>query len=25
MEQIFTSGKSSVEFIGWWRLPAQSL
>ena len=25
MEQIFTSGKSSVEFMGWWRLPAQLL
>ena len=25
MEQIFTPGKSSVEFSGWWRLPADSL
>ncbi|MDB9761179.1 hypothetical protein OAC06_00015 [Alphaproteobacteria bacterium] len=25
MEQIFTSGKSSIEFTGWWRLPVQPL
>ena len=25
MEQIFTSGKSSIEFLGWWRLPAKNL
>jgi len=25
MEQIFTVGKSTIEFSGWWRLPAGSL
>jgi len=25
MEQVFTSGKSSIEFLGWWRLPVKSL
>ena len=25
MEQIFTSGKSSIELTGWWRLPVQPL
>ncbi|PPR15938.1 MAG: hypothetical protein CFH33_01080 [Alphaproteobacteria bacterium MarineAlpha9_Bin3] len=25
MEQIFTAGESSIEFLGWWRLPAKNL
>ena len=25
MEQIFTAGESSIEFLGWWRLPAGNL
>lgn len=25
MEQIFTAGESSLEFLGWWRLPAKNL
>ena len=25
MEQIFTAGENTIEFLGWWRLPAKNL